>query len=145
MQLTQFQGSNEDMQSLAGMAANKPAQAWVDNDIDRATVELADMARRSLRMEASAPVKVRQDKRHSMAVLVNNNGCLVPVHGEFDKTDQERKEGDALIEWVWPAPPRNGKGQRHIILAALAELSEPYLDTATMDATTLAESKQEAL
>lgn len=139
------QGSNEDVQSLASMAANKPAQVCVNNDIDRATVELANIARRLLRMVALALVKGRQDKRQLMAVLVNNNGCLVPVHGEFGKTDQERKDVDALIERVWAALPRNGKGQRHIILAALAELSGPYLDTATMDATTLAESKQEAL
>lgn len=145
VRLTQFQGSNDDMQSLASMAANKPAQAWVDNDIDRATVELADMARRFIRMEALAHVKGRQDKRHSMAVVVNNGGRLVPIHGEFDITDLEQKEVDVLIERVRAALPRNGKEQRHIILAALAELSGQYLDTATMDTTTLAESKQEVL
>ena len=42
VRLACFEGSDEEMESLAGMAVNKPPRDWVDLDIDRAAVELAD-------------------------------------------------------------------------------------------------------
>ena len=59
MRLVQFFGTDADMESMASMAANKPSQSWVDADIDRATVELADMAQRFMRLESFAHVKGR--------------------------------------------------------------------------------------
>ena len=42
IRLAQFSGTDEDMESLASMAANKPPRNWVDTDIDRAIFELAE-------------------------------------------------------------------------------------------------------
>ena len=60
VRLARFEGSDEDMEGLSGMAVNKPPRDWVDPDIDRATVELADMAQQFVRAEAFAHVKGRQ-------------------------------------------------------------------------------------
>ena len=57
VRLARFEGRDEDMESLAGMAVNKPPRAWVDPDIDRAAVELAEMAQRFVRAESFARVK----------------------------------------------------------------------------------------
>ena len=95
VRLGQFQGSNEDMESLASMATNKPARNWVDSDIDRAAVELAQLAQQFIRAEVFAHVKGRPDKRHAMAVVVSMGGRPTPVHDEFDITDLERGEVDA--------------------------------------------------
>ena len=130
VRLGQFQGSNEEMESLASMATNKPARNWVDADIDRAAVELAQMAQQFIRAEVFAHVKGRPDKRHAMAVVVSMDGRPTPVHDEFDITDLERGKVDTLIDYVDAALNHSGEKRRNIILAALAELSARYLRAA---------------
>ena len=98
VRLARFEGHDEDMESLAGMAVNKPPRDWVDPDIDRATVELAEMAQRFVRAESFARVKGRQDKRHAMAVIVGMEGRPEPIHAEFDVADIDRPEVRSLIE-----------------------------------------------
>ena len=131
VRLARLEGSDEDMEGLAGMAVNKPPRNWVDPDIDRATVELADMAQQFVRAEAFARVKGRQDKRHSMAVIVGMGGQPKLVHDEFDIMELEQPAVRELIERVDATLRDNGEERRNIILAALAELSAQYLDSAT--------------
>ena len=85
------------MESLAGMAINKPPRDWVDPDIDRVSIELAEMAQRFVRAESFARVKGRRDKRHAMAVVIGMEGRPTPVHAEFDVADQDRPEVKTLI------------------------------------------------
>ena len=144
VRLGQFQGSNEDMESLASLATNKPARNWVDTDIDRAAVELAQLAQQFIRAEVFAHVKGRSDKRHAMAVVVSIDGRPTPVHDEFDITDLERGKVDALINQVEKSLKRSGEKQRNIILAALAELSAQYLRAATDAPTKSRATKRQA-
>ena len=130
VRLGQFQGGNEDMESLASMATNKPSRNWVDADVDRAAVELAQLAQQFIRAEVFAHVKGRPDKRHAMAVVVSMDGRPTPVHDEFDITDLERGKVDVLIDQVDAALKHSGEKRRNIILAALAELSARYLRAA---------------
>ena len=128
VRLARFEACDEDMESLAGMATNKPPRDWVDPDIDRASIELAEMAQRFVRAESFARVKGRRDKRHAMAVVVGMGGRPTPVHAEFDVADQDRAEVEALIGRMDAALQKSGESRRNIILAALAELSARYLD-----------------
>ncbi len=131
IRLARFEGSDEDMEGLAGMAVNKPPRDWVDPDIDRAVVELAGMAQLFIRAEAFARVKGRQDKRHAMSVVVGMGGGQPKlVHDEFEITDLDQPAVRALIDRVDGALRDNGQERRNIILAALAELSAQYLDSA---------------
>ena len=66
--LSQFDGSDESIEGIASLAANKPPRDWVDPDLDQAAIELADMAQKFLRTETYARVKGRPDKRQAMAV-----------------------------------------------------------------------------
>ena len=127
IRLAQFQGSDEDMESLSSLATNKPSRHWVDSDIDRAAVELADMAQRFNRVEAYAHVKGRPDRRHAMAVIVGMKGRPEPLYDYFDVTDLEREGVSELVSRVDEALEQSGEGRRNIILAALAELSARYL------------------
>ena len=131
IRLARFEGSDEDMEGLAGMAVNKPPRDWVDPDIDRAVVELAGMAQRFIRAEAFARVKGRQDKRHAMAVIVGMDGQPKLVHDEFEITDLDQPAVRALIDRVDRTLRDNGQERRNIILAALAELSAQYLNSAS--------------
>ena len=133
MRLALFQGTNEDMESLASLATNKPVRQWVDADADMAAVELADLAQRFNRVEAYAHVKGRPDKRHAMAVVVSMSGRPEPLHDYFDVTDLERQGVDDLVSRVEEVLENCGEERRNIVLAALAELSARYISTKKED------------
>ncbi len=125
--LAQFEGKAAEMEGLASMAVNKPSRDWIDPDIDLAKMELAELSQKFLRAEAFARVKGRKDKRHAMAVVIGMGGRPTPVHDEFDISDPEREEVDALIGQMDSALTRSGEKRRNVILAALAELSARHL------------------
>ena len=133
MRLAQFSGNNADMESLASMVANKPTSSWVDADIDRATVELAEMAQKFLRVESFAHVKGRSNKRHSMAVTVGMTGRPSTVQNEFDVTSLERPDVEVLVSRIEETLQDSGEDRRNVVLAALAELSARYLDPNELD------------
>ena len=133
MRVSQFSGTNDDVESLASMIANKPARSWVDTDIDSATVELAEMAQRFLRAESFAHVKGRDDKRHSMAVTVGMSGRPATLWKEFDVNYLERPEVEALVGQLKDVLESAGEDRRNVILAALAELSAQYLSGSEED------------
>ena len=110
------------------MVANKPSLAWVDADIDGATVELADMAQKFLRIESYAHVKGRPDKRHAMAMTVGLSGRPSTVHYEFDVTSMDSARVEAVVHRIEEALQDTGEERRDIVLAALAELSALYLE-----------------
>ena len=128
LRLAQFFGAETDMESLASMAVNKPSQSWVDTDIDRATVELAEMAQRFMRLESFAHVKGRFDNRHSMAVTVGMGGKPTTVQNEFEVTSTERPDVQSLASEIEGVLLSAGEQRRNVILAALAEVSALYLD-----------------
>ena len=127
LRLSRFHGSDEDMENLASMATNKPIGSWVDSDVDRAAVELADLAQRFVHVEAFARVKGRPGTRHAMAVVVGIRGRPTPLHEEFEITDLDRDEVDSLVSRLAASLGDSGGGRRSIILAALAELSAQHL------------------
>ncbi|MDE0346968.1 MAG: hypothetical protein OXI66_14500, partial [Boseongicola sp.] len=129
MRVAHFKGSDADMEGLAGMAVNKPVHAWVDPDVDKAMVELADMAQQFVRVEAFAHVKGRRDSRHAMAVVVGLEGRPVPLHGEFDIAGAEREAVGSVADTVASALQRSGELRRNVVLAALAEVSASYLES----------------
>ena len=128
VRLSYFHGSDQDMESLGSMATNKPPATWVDSDIDRATVELAEMAQRFKNLESYAHVKGRSDKRHAMAVTVGMNGSRATVQDVFDVTDLDRAEIEHLVKGMERVLEESGEQSRNIILAALAELSARFLN-----------------
>ena len=98
--LSQFDGSDESIEGIASLAANKPPRDWVDPDLDQAAIELADMAQKFLRTETYARVKGRPDKRQAMAVVIGIDGRPAPLLEEFDIVDSDRATVNDLIEQV---------------------------------------------
>ncbi len=125
--LSSYTGTDEDIEGLAGLAASKPSKSWIDTDLDRASIELADLAQRFNKSEAFARVKGRPDKRHAMAVVVGVGGRPAPILDEFDVRDAELEEVNSLLEELRAALEKQGSDKRSIILAALAELSAEYM------------------
>ena len=128
--LVQFDGSDESFEGIASLAANKPPREWVDPDIDRAAIELADMAQKFLRAETYARVQGRPDKRQAMAVIVGMDGRPAPLLEEFVIANSDRVAVNDLIERVAASLEDAETSRRNVILAALAELSTRYMQDA---------------
>ena len=127
LRISQYEGTDADMESLASMAVNKPPRQWADADIDRAAVELADMARSFTRHEAYAHVKGRPDHRLAMAVVVGLDG--EPIHDDFEITEREQSQVDVIIKRVRQALTESGAAEQNVILAALARVTAEYLES----------------
>lgn len=125
--LSQFEGREQDLEGIASLAANKPPRDWTDPDLDRASVELADFSQKFIRAENFARVKGRVDKRSSMAVIVGLNGRPAPLHAEFEVSEAERKLVEAIVARLESVIHIEGPKSRHLLLAALAELSSRYM------------------
>ena len=129
VRLARIDGSDEAIEGLAGMAVNRPTYAWSDPDVDRAAVELADLARRFVHVEAFARVKGRKAKRHAISVILGIDGRPTPVHGEFKVGDRDLEAVASVVERMDEALSQSEEPRREIVLAALAELSARYLGT----------------
>ena len=125
--LLQFDGSHESFEGIASLAADKPPHDWVDPDLDRAAIELADMAQRFLRAETYARVKGRPDKRQALAIVIGIDDRPAPILEEFDIVDSDRAAVNEVVERVAAALEGADTTRRSITLAALAELSARYM------------------
>lgn len=144
VRLSQFEGSDSDIEGLASLAVNKPPQAWVDPDIDRATLETAAMAQRFLRAEAFARVKGRADKRHSMAVVVGLEGAQSTLHDEFAVGDLDRPQIEDLASQLEAVLRDAKEPRREIVLAALVKVSARFLGLDSLRAKDTREKKRAA-
>ena len=133
--ISQFKESDSSIEDIASLAASKPPRHWIDPDLDRTTIELAELAKKFLQTETFARVKGRQNKRHAMAVVVGMDGRPTTVHDEFAVTDLDRNQVEDLIKRVDKTLEHSGEKRRNIILAALAELSARYLKQVVADPT----------
>jgi hypothetical protein len=125
--LSQFEEADPDIEGIASLAANKPPRDWVDPDVDRAVIEMADMAQKFIRTETFARVKGRPQKREAMAVVVGLHGRPTAMLEEFAVGDGDRAEVNDLVARVTVALEEADTSRRSIILAALAELSARYM------------------
>jgi hypothetical protein len=125
--LTQFNEKPEAFESIASLVSNKPPRTWTDPDVDRAAINIAEMAQKFLRAETFARVKGRLEKRQAMAVMIGINGRPTPIYEEFDVTEADRVAIDKLIEKVSGAFNGASTQRREVVLAALAEFTAKYL------------------
>lgn len=137
--LAKFDGTEQDIEGLASLAANKPPRNWTDPDLDRAAVELTDLAQKFIRSENFARVKGRADKRLAMAVVVGVNGRPAPAHAEFEITEGERAGIDEIVARLESVIDAGDESKRRLVLAALAELSSRYMAEPDVEQETKAE------
>ena len=121
--LSVFDGDDETFEGVASLAANKPPHTWVDPDLDRATMEIADLSRRFVRAETFAQVQGREQKRHMMTVVIGSGRQSEPFLKEFDIADTDRVSVDKMLWAIKNALKEVGTNRQGVILAALAEIS----------------------
>ena len=93
--LTTYAGTEEEIEGIASLAANRPPRDWVDRDIDQARVEIAALAQDFVKAEGLAHVKGRGDRRHAMALYFGDPKRASPVTPEFDIAIHQQPEGQS--------------------------------------------------
>ena len=121
--LSVFDRNDTTFEGVASLAANKPPHTWVDPDLDRATIEIADLSRRFVRAETYARVQGRKQKRHMMTVVIGSGEQPEPFLKEFDIADTDRASVDKMIKAIEQALEEVGTNRQNIIRRALAEMS----------------------
>lgn len=125
--LCEFDGSDECFEAIGSLIANKPPRNWVDTDLDRAAIEVAEMSQKFLRSETYTRVKGRPEKRQSIAVFVGLEGRPTPLLREFAVADNERQMVDVLVSRVDSVLDGNDSVPTELVLAALAKLCARYM------------------
>jgi len=122
--ITMLDDTIEQMESLAGLAINKPAKGWIDGDLDRAAVELITFAQQFNKHEMVARVKGRKDKRDAMAVVVGLDGRPQPYMHEFNIMETDRDKVTSIAKEIKKLLDVTKKGaDQNLLLAALASVS----------------------
>lgn len=119
--LAVFDGSDKEIEGLVGLLANKPSDAWIDQDIDQAELQLAEMTEKFLRLESFARVKGRKNKRHAIAMVIGTRNSPQSFMHEFEVNDAELDRVMVLQKQLQKSYPANNENEKRLILAALAE------------------------
>lgn len=127
-QLAKFDGSTNSIEGVIGFAAGKPVRDWIDQDIEKATLELAELTQKFIRLEAFAHVKGRTNKRHALAVVVGFAGQQKPLIEEFDISDNEKLLAKQIAAQISETLNQNAVGKRNLQLAVLAELGARLME-----------------
>lgn len=125
--LVRWTGTDEDIEGIAGLAANKPARDWTDADLDQAKIEIASFAQQFVRTEGFARVRNRRDKSHAMAVVVGLGGRRTALSHEFSISDDDVAAVNEVVAIVETAMAEGTPQRKNIILAALAKISSRYM------------------
>lgn len=126
MRLLAYDGAIADFEGIASLAANKPPRDWSDNDVDRAALELADLAQRFNRAEAFARVKGRRDGRHAVAFVVGLDHSPELTAHEFEIPEAERPEVLKLVRQL-QAMLTQQELRDEVMLGALAKVGSNIL------------------
>ena len=132
LRLASFSGTHQDIESLAGLAIGKLAKDWVDQDIERIMLSIAELARKFLHLEMFAHVKGRNNRRRSLAVIVGNGTGTTPLFAEFSLADSEKGNVERLRREMHEVVNQVGVN-RHLALAALAQLSADIISEESPD------------
>jgi len=97
--LANYKGTIEDIEGIISLAADKPTRDWIDIDVNRAKLRVAELSQQFNHVEAYGRVHNRKDYRQAVAFMVGLNGKPRTFSREFTvkKTQLEvveRLEGE---------------------------------------------------
>lgn len=92
--LASFKGSQDDIEGIASLAADKPVRDWIDLDVNRAKLRIAELSQQFNHLEAYGRVHNREDYRQAVAFMVGLDGKPQTYVHEFTV----KKTQHALIQ-----------------------------------------------
>ncbi|EBB2091208.1 ATP-binding protein, partial [Salmonella enterica] len=119
--LKELDETNESIESILSLAANKPTRLWSDNDIDIALIEIAAWSKKFKRIEILSSIKNRKPTREAFAFIFDDqeNGT---VQAEYDIKSSDIKIVENISQKIL-SQIHNNELSKSILLAALAKVS----------------------
>ena len=126
--LINYDGSTSQVESLISLAAGKPTQNWIDADVKKAEIRLSEFSRKFKHLETFAHIKGRENRRSSMAMVVDLNSKSGPVEVQFSVLNAKTEIVDAKAQEVLDSLVKELSGDRDAILSVLAKASEKLIE-----------------
>jgi hypothetical protein len=127
LRLAQFTGAATDIEAIASIAADRHTKDWTDADKDKSAFGIATLCAQFLKAEALAHVKGRRSKRTALALVVGRDQGPQSVYKEFSISDDEARTVTDVVQAVHRVMESFDAKSRNVLLAALAELSQLYM------------------
>lgn len=89
--LASYDGSQQSLEGILSLAADKPPRDWVDRHIDTAELELVQFARRFRETEAFVAVKGREARSEAIALVIGAGADTTTVSRSFAISERHRK------------------------------------------------------
>ncbi|MDC3295159.1 hypothetical protein OAU79_00600, partial [bacterium] len=126
--LSTFTNSVQDIEGIISLASGKPTTMWIDQDIDRAKLEVARLARKFNELETFASLKNRDNKRSAFSLMQTNSDKEI-TFGEFSILENDKKSITLIAEKIISLIDASDEQDPNIILAALSEISAKYIQS----------------
>lgn len=124
--LANFSCTVEDIEGIAGLAANKPTHEWIDLDVDRACIEITVLCEGFRKAELYTKIKGKEPKRHAIGLISSLSGTKETRDLSFDILEDNKPIVNDIKLKISSAIPHGSNPE--VILAAITELSFEYID-----------------
>jgi hypothetical protein len=118
--IAQYDGSEQTIEGVIGLAVQKPPRDWTDREVDSAVLQLGAWALEFRRSETLASLRDRPPTRRAIGVVFGAGKGGKTVSDLFDVGETDLPEIDDLAKRIL-AQLNTGRVKREVVLAALAE------------------------
>lgn len=125
--LMEFKGTEKDMESIAGLAVNKPPRDWSDREPEEAALVLAQFALKFRHAEVLASIKDRSPTRYALGIVFGTGEHGRTLMKSFDIGAEASAEVEALATELMNTLNVNST-DNHLVLAALAHVGSQLLE-----------------
>jgi Family of unknown function (DUF6079) len=129
----------EWIESIGGLAANKPVRDWIDNDIDRAMFEISDLCVRFKRVEAVAKTLGETGDSETVAIVVGHGKESRSIIQTIDVTPSERELAHEALDDLRTRLAARGLAPSRV-LAVVTEIAKEIIVSNTAPSQELSEA-----
>jgi hypothetical protein len=126
--LTSYKGEKHEIEGIASLAAGKPAKDWIDLDVNRAKLRIAELAHKFNHTETFGRVHNRKDYRQAVAFMVGVDGKPKTFVHEFTVKRSSQKDIKDIEARIKNALNGHFEEGSELLLAALANIGAEILE-----------------
>ncbi len=129
--LSTFNDTVADLEGLMSLAADKPTRDWIDLDVNRAKLRVAELCQQFNHLEAYGRVQNREDYREAISFMVGLNGKPKTFVREFTVKQTQQEIVQKVEKQLYEILTSTVKANDDLMLAVLANLGARILDKDT--------------
>jgi hypothetical protein len=130
--LSTFKDTDSDIEGLVSLAADKPTRDWIDLDVSRAKLRIAELSQKFNHTEAYGRVHNRENSRQAIAFMVGLDGKPKTFVREFTVKQTQQKMVQEIEEKLSKILFGEIKASDDLMLAALANIGARILEKEEM-------------